>query len=280
MGKAKNQESVSFVVDVKEVLGLRPEQRQRWLIKACRKAADGEANIKHVYDVLTSRKLVAGMSDKVGRRMLRILREHLYLFSEKQQRWLNEESHLAMQFSVGECSDGDVEGTGDIIGSSRGAIKPQADDAAARMEEMMARCRDFVRAKASTFEERQREAEEVEHQARVALQRQAAEQRKREWDAIDTWHKQLEGWETACLAANDERRQTLEAAAAAAAEAATAAKRQNRKSRSMRGRSDSRFRRRRRRHCSSSTSSKSSRARHRRVLGERRHRLEDVSTGA
>mmetsp|Transcript_36815 Transcript_36815/g.72846 ORF Transcript_36815/g.72846 Transcript_36815/m.72846 type:complete len:281 (-) Transcript_36815:173-1015(-) len=280
MGKAKNQESVSFVVDVKEVLGLRPEQRQRWLVKACRKAADGEANVKHVYDVLTSRRLTTDMSDKVGRRMLRVLREHLYLFSEKQQRWLSEESPLAMQFSVDERSDGDIDDTEDLVGSSRGTRKPQADNVAARMEEMMARCRDFVRAKASTFEERQQQAEEAENQARLARQRQAEEQKKQEWAAIDKWHKQLEGWEQACLAACDERRHVLEAAAAAAAVAAAIEKGPDRKSRSRRGRSASRSRRRRRRHRSSSSSSQSSRDHRRRVPGERRHHSEYGFTSA
>jgi len=280
MGKARNnRESFSFVVDLKEVLSLRPEQRQRWLAKACRKAADGEANVKHVYDVLTSRRIVADMSDKVGRRMLRVLREHLYLFSEKQQRWLSEESPLAMQFSVDERSDADMDDREEPVASSSGTKKPQADDAAARMEEMMARCRDFVRAKASTFEERQQEAAEAEHQARLAQQRQAEEQKKREWDAIDKWHKQLEGWENACLAAYDERRHVLEAAAAVAAVAAATAaaekeperkaeKEADRKSRSRKGRSDSRSRRRRRRRRSSSSSSESSRDRRRRAKKE------------
>jgi len=279
MGKAKNKEgSFSFVVDLKEVLGLKPEQRQRWLVKAFRKVADGEANVKHVYDVLTSRRVVADMSDKVGRRMLRVLREHLYLFSEKQQRWLSEESPLAMQFSVDDRSDGDMDDR-EANNSSNGNRKPQADDAATRMEEMMARCRDFVRAKASTFEERQQQAEEAEHQARLAQQRQVEEQRKSEWAAIDKWHKQLEGWEQACLAAYDERRHVLEAAAAAAAVVAAAEKGQDR-SRSRRGRSASRSRRRRRRHRSSSSSSQSSRDHRRRVSRESRRRLEDVFTSA
>jgi len=277
MGKARNKESFSFVVDLKEVLGLRPEQRQRWLAKACRKAADGEANVKHVYDVLTSRRVVADMSEKVGRRMLRILREHLYLFSDKQQRWLSEESPLAMQFSAD--SDGDSDDREDQGTSSR-TRKPQADDAAARMEEMMARCRDFVRAKASTFEERQQQAVEAEHQARLAGQREVEEQKKREWEAIDKWHKQLEGWEQACLAAYDERRHVLEAAAAADAMAAAAEKGPDRKSRSRRGRSASRSRRRRRRHRSSSSSSQSSRDHRRRTSRERHHRSEDAFSSA
>merc|ERR1719410_689147 len=103
---------------------------------------------------------------------------------------------------------------------------------AARMEEMMARCRDFVREKASTFDERAQEAQERERRAHEDRKRQKEEQRKREWDAIDQWHRQLEDWESACMAASDERfarlqvlqrRAEAEAAEAAAAGQATLA---------------------------------------------------------
>mmetsp|Transcript_55829 Transcript_55829/g.154585 ORF Transcript_55829/g.154585 Transcript_55829/m.154585 type:complete len:292 (+) Transcript_55829:107-982(+) len=203
MGKAKHKETnFSFVVDLKAVLGMKPEQRVKWLSKACRKVADGEANVKHVYDVLSSRKLVADMSEKVGRRMLRVLREHLYLFSEKQQRYLNEESSLAMSFNIDERSEEEAEEADDVARPST-----RVDEAAARMEEMMARCRDFVREKASGFEQRRLEAEEAERQAVLAREREAAERLAREWDDIHKWHCQLEGWEQACMALWDERLQ-------------------------------------------------------------------------
>lgn len=69
----------------------------------------------------------------------------------------------------------------------------------------MARCRDFVRQKASTFDERAREAEETEMRARQARQRELEEQRAREWQAIADWHQNLEAWEATCMAAVDER---------------------------------------------------------------------------
>jgi len=200
MGKAKRApESYSFVVDIKSVLAMKPEQRVKWLSKACRKVGDGEANVKHVYDVLSNRKLVADMTEKVGRRMVRVLREHLYLFSEKQQRVLTEDSALATRFTIEDRSEDDDEPDDAARPSTR------VDEAAARTEEMMARCRDFVREKAGTFEQRRREAEEAEYRAALARERERQERIAREWEAIHQWHRQLEGWEQACMALCDER---------------------------------------------------------------------------
>jgi len=204
MGKAKtkDKETFSFVVDLKTALSLAPQQRVRWVGKACRKVADGEASIKHLYDVLSSRKLVSEMPEKVGRRMLRVVRENLYLFSEKQQRFLTEESALATSFTLDDRSEDEAEEPEVAAAPSR-----RGDDAAARMEEMMARCRDFVRQKASTFEQRRIEAAEAERQAALAREREAAERFAREWEEIRIWHGRLEEWEQASMVANDERYQ-------------------------------------------------------------------------
>lgn len=220
MGKSRNkaaqEEDYAFVVDLRTVLAMRPEQRVKWLGKVCRKVADGEASVKHVYDVLSNRKLTTDMTEKVGRRMLRVLRENLYLFSEKQQRFLGEESTLA-KFAVEERSEEEPE-------PDRDEQKPAArDEAAARMEEMMARCRDFVRQKASTFEDRQREVQEAEEAARLQREREAQEKLAREWDEIHRWHLQHLDWERAQMTALDERSQVREVEAAAAAVAAAAA---------------------------------------------------------
>lgn len=299
MGKAKHKDNFSFVVDLKAVLALKPEHRSKWLSKACRKVADGEANVKHVYDVLSSRKIVADMSDKVGRRMLRILREHLYLFSEKQQRYLGEDSPLATNFSVGDRSEEEpeeAEGAGAGTAAGPSARPTGVDEAAARMEEMMARCRDFVRAKASTFEERQREAEQAELQARLAAERerkrQAEERLRQEWEEIHRWHQQLLAWEQASMAALDERagrlQQLLEEEQRAAARLKVSAppevQKDRARARSRRGRSSSsgsrsagrRKGRGRRRRGSSSSSGARGEERQRR--SEKRHRNDEEAT--
>lgn len=224
MGKAKKQEDdgFTFIIDVRAVLAMKPDQRVKWLSKACRRVADGEANVKHVFDVLSNRRITSDMALKAGQRMLRALREHLYLFSEKQQRYLSEESPLATQFALDGRSDDERVADMDERATARGS-KPVVDDAAAKMEEMMARCRDFVRAKASSFEDRQKEAEEAEEHARLQREQEAVERLAREWDEIRRWHQHLEPWEQAHMSLLDERTKERQVQAQAAAAAAAAA---------------------------------------------------------
>lgn len=189
-------------MDVKTVTGMKPEHRVKWLAKACRHVNDGTANVKQLYDVLSSRKIVQDMPDKIGRRMLRTLHDHLWIFSEKQQRFLGEESALARHFSLDEGAGSEDE-TGEGLASAAAARRSsQAEDAAARMEEMMARCRDFVREKASTYEERQRAVEEAERHARETRERERLEL---EWQQIACWHHPLEPMEQALMIKQDER---------------------------------------------------------------------------
>merc|ERR1712187_1011329 len=66
----------------------------------------------------------------------------------------------------------------------------------------MARCRDFVREKASTYEDRLAEVQAKEELERIEKERR---QREYEWQQIDQWHRQLEGWETAQMSSEDLR---------------------------------------------------------------------------
>merc|ERR1711904_38475 len=103
-------------------------------------------------------KIIAGFSDKIGKKTMHLVRKHLYLFSEKQQRFLKTESALAQRFPL---DDGD-EKDDDAEERAEEARKNQAKE----MEEaMMARCRDFVREKASTFEDRRKDVEAQEAEA-------------------------------------------------------------------------------------------------------------------
>lgn len=211
MGKAKNRNdddgNQGVTVDLKSVTALKPESRAKWLAKACKRAADGEVNVKSLYDVLSSRKICHEMHEKAGQRMLRTLRDNLWVFSEKQQRFLGEESPLALKFSAaverstaqrgGRSDDEDGDQQERRPAGARSSTGPSADDAAAKMEEMMARCRDFVRDKADSYEDRQLELQEVERRAN-------AEQLRVEWDAIKIWHTPLEHLELACMVAEDD----------------------------------------------------------------------------
>jgi len=217
MGKAKKggggAEVFAFAIDLKSVTQMKPDQRVKWLSKACRAVADGEASVKHLFDVLSNKKLVNDFHEKAGQRMFRILKDNLYLFSEKQQRFLSVESVLAMEYGdkvdksdeEKGANDRASTGGGDRSGASESSRAPTSSDAASKMEEMMARCRDFVRQNANTFDDRQREAAETERLAREAERKAREDQYKREWQAITDWHVQLEPWETSCMERFDER---------------------------------------------------------------------------
>mmetsp|Transcript_105797 Transcript_105797/g.183924 ORF Transcript_105797/g.183924 Transcript_105797/m.183924 type:complete len:515 (-) Transcript_105797:62-1606(-) len=175
-----------LVLNKKTVLALDPEDRAVWLTTAFRKAGAYEVKTNQIYDIISSPKLAEDLPEKIGLRMLRSLRKHMHIFSEKQQRYLA--NHALIQYEVA-AKEKKKE-------AERAPVRPSADDdAAARMEEMMARCRNFVRAQASTYNEKEKTALELEKQAKL----------KQEWDAIDAWHSELEEWERRALTQEDYR---------------------------------------------------------------------------
>merc|ERR1719401_2986617 len=117
------------------------------------------------------------VTGKSGRRMTRTLQKHLWLFSEKQQRTLKQ-CEISTAFSE------ELQPPPKDSKTAQGSGDKQD-----LMEEMMARCRDFVREKSGTFDERQREAD----------RQKKAERRKarleEEWRQIDVWHRKLLQWE-------------------------------------------------------------------------------------
>jgi len=198
--EAQNAEEVDVVMDMRSVLAMEPEERAKWLSTACRHASEGTVKVNHLYDLLASRKIVTDLADKIGQRMMRTMYKYMWIFSEKQQQYLSQ-SQLATQFSVDESKASRKEKDPDEAKTFK-QKKPMDDAASARMEEMMARCRGFVREKASTYEEREQEA--VERQ-RAALLQQELEVRASEWGQIEAWHAPLEDWEKTQMARQDMR---------------------------------------------------------------------------
>lgn len=76
-------------VDLKSAIVLKPEQRIKWLARACKMAEEGKASTTELYGIISSRKFVSGLHAKIGRKMRDIVRENIELFSEKQQRHLD-----------------------------------------------------------------------------------------------------------------------------------------------------------------------------------------------
>mmetsp|Transcript_89905 Transcript_89905/g.272847 ORF Transcript_89905/g.272847 Transcript_89905/m.272847 type:complete len:300 (+) Transcript_89905:367-1266(+) len=123
-------------------------------------AEDGRASSAELYNIVSSRKFAAGLPSRIGRKLLALVKENLELFSDKQQRFLrSKECLLVASYSPEKAAAGGRE-AGEANSEGEGA------DAAARMEEMMARCRAFVREKAHTFDDRAAECAETERRAR------------------------------------------------------------------------------------------------------------------
>jgi len=211
MGKNKNkprepagdEDEAVVDVDLKTVLAMEPDDRAVWLSKACKRAADGSLRIAKVYDVLASEKIVDGLTEKTGRRMLNTLRKYLHIFSDKQQKYLNQ-SAVALFFEAKRKRNAEESRGGFEEEEPRGSkIRvPRSTDpgAADKMEEMMARCRDFVRAQASGYEDRMKEVAEAEEEEKKQA---AIKQLAWEWEQIENWHKQFEEWEKLQMFSND-----------------------------------------------------------------------------
>jgi len=174
---------------------MKPEQRAKWLNKACRSVEEKSASANQLYDVVSSKKIANGVAGKVGQQMLRTLLDHMAIFSEKQQRFLRQESPLVAQF-----------GNAAPVTTAKVVSKPD-DDAALRMEEMMARCRTFVRENASSYEERQQKCAEEERQRLAKLEEQEREEAAQRQHEAELWQRSLDIWERAQMTAMDLRAQ-------------------------------------------------------------------------
>lgn len=187
---------IVLMMDRRTVAELEPEDRATWLSKACRLANEGVMRTSQLFDVMMAEKVVDGVPEKLGRRMMNTLKKHMGVFSDKQQKSLkNAPLMLAFEIRREPNEDGST-------GGKRFNPAAHDPDAAAKMEEMMARCRDFVREKASTYDERLAEVQAKEEIERIEKERL---QRKHEWEQIAVWHQQLEGWEISQMAAEDLR---------------------------------------------------------------------------
>eukprot|EP00411_Alexandrium_monilatum_P008832 CAMPEP_0175325712 /NCGR_PEP_ID=MMETSP0093-20121207/74153_1 /TAXON_ID=311494 /ORGANISM="Alexandrium monilatum, Strain CCMP3105" /LENGTH=163 /DNA_ID=CAMNT_0016622683 /DNA_START=8 /DNA_END=497 /DNA_ORIENTATION=- len=117
-------------------------------------AEEGRAFGGELYNIVSARKFVAGVPSRIGRKLAALVRENLDTFSEKQQRYLKSRE-CPLNASYPREPEARKDNSED-----------EGGDAAARMEEMMARCRAFVREKANTFEDRAAEVAETERRAR------------------------------------------------------------------------------------------------------------------
>lgn len=85
---APEKEPDEVAVDLKVAVALKPEQRLKWLTKACNMVTDGLVSSTELYDIIVNRKFVAGMPERVVRKISAVIEEGIEMFSDKQQRYL------------------------------------------------------------------------------------------------------------------------------------------------------------------------------------------------
>lgn len=141
----------SVPLDRKVVFLMKPDKRQKWLTKALKQAGEGLVRASDLYDVIASTRFAEDVPYKLGQKMNRAVQQQLDLFSGKQQRYLSTESLLSTKFGKVSAPEPEVEET-----ANEGTDEGEA--AVSQMEEMMARCRAFVREKMTERGERNADA--------------------------------------------------------------------------------------------------------------------------
>lgn len=107
-------------------------------------AADGRMDSQSLYSVVAHNRFIEELTDKAGKRMYRALHANLHVFSSRQRKFLEKECALARKYAAtafqGIQKDGDED--------------EKQEQAASAVEDMMARCRAFVRERQSERGER------------------------------------------------------------------------------------------------------------------------------
>eukprot|EP00933_Yihiella_yeosuensis_P077500 TRINITY_DN8800_c1_g1_i1.p1 TRINITY_DN8800_c1_g1~~TRINITY_DN8800_c1_g1_i1.p1 ORF type:complete len:332 (+),score=99.98 TRINITY_DN8800_c1_g1_i1:147-1142(+) len=138
-GKNQKDDASAATNDRKAVFAMKPDQRVKWLQKALQQAEDSKFPVATLFDIIGHPKYVSDLQEKVGGKMFRMVRAKLEVFSAKQQKNLPN-CPLFKQFGQADAET---------------ATKQEAAAAEANaMEEMMARCRNFVREKQAERGER------------------------------------------------------------------------------------------------------------------------------
>lgn len=152
----EGEEAVS--VDRKAVFLLKPEQRLKWLAKALRQAEEGRLRPSDLYDVVSSSRFADSIPPKVGKKMGKALHEQIAIFTAKQQKFLSEQAEITTRFGGGPAKN---------ITEEKEVAKPKEVpvEGGPDIDEMMARCRAFVRDKQRERGERNGAEEEGAGQA-------------------------------------------------------------------------------------------------------------------
>jgi len=161
---------------LKPTLALKPEKRLKWLEKAVSALKDGAVRVSDVFDIIGHPKFVNGIPDGVGKKMRRCLSgSTLNLFSGKQRDGL-ERSVLFKNFP-------------EEAPKPRKEHVKEVDEG--KMDDMLARCRAFVRDNETLYEDRQKaldDAEQKKKQDELDRIRHAEEEKQRKLD--EEWERE------------------------------------------------------------------------------------------
>lgn len=156
--------------NLKATLALKPEKRLKWLTQALSALKNGSVRVSDVFDIIWNPKFINGVPEGLGKKMRRSLNADINLFSAKQQQSL-EKSEFFKRFPLEESKPKEVQ---------------QVNESA--MDDMMARCRAFVRENETLWESRKQELDAAEERR----QREAEEKLRAEEEARLAEEKRLE----------------------------------------------------------------------------------------
>lgn len=138
VNKSGPTQAAAASLELEQVMQRKPEGRAKWLVKALQQCQEGKVQAQGLYDILTSQRFCDDLTEKVGNKMYRAMHAHMQVFSLKQRKFLEKESRLAKLFAK----------TAFIHNQKDGDDEPEkATTKVGLLEDMMARCREFVREK-------------------------------------------------------------------------------------------------------------------------------------
>lgn len=144
------EKAPAATVELEQVLQKRADGRSKWLAKALIQASDGRMDAQSLYSVVAHNRFIEDLTEKTGNKMYRALHANLHVFSSKQRRFLEKDCALAKKYAktafAGVQKDAPDEDS-------------KQEQAANAIEDMMARCRAFVREKQSERGERGEQGE-------------------------------------------------------------------------------------------------------------------------
>jgi hypothetical protein len=130
-------------IDLKAAMVLKPEARVKWLSRAFRMVSEGTGSSTELYNICVSRKFASGLTERIARKLIAVIRECQDSFSEKQQRYLSSNDcplMASLSKTMAERLDAfpELDGTTGVADEAATAAAAVTDEAAAADEALAA----------------------------------------------------------------------------------------------------------------------------------------------